>query len=699
MGSFQFSRAIVGALISVLATPIVGSGGQEERAEVDPSVYPIRFIYVKNDFLTKWESKDYPGMEEANHMRVIDGFNHAKEELGRDFKGLGFYWISEEILCRLYSVSSGFLLDYSKPYVTLQDCSLGDAKALMEEIEKNSRTDVVDVTSIGIQADLAAAEAEAQQARNDAKAAREAQAKTEAAAAQAIAAAVAAASNAMIAASYQPSEVMVFADQFDVSLLSLADAQPSLAGPDSVYITSITYDGQSYSALLKYGGGTTATVAAIYGSDGKLIPDSVGLSQTGLVFMTPDSLGVSNVEVDGVGYSGTLEYAGGNQLRVTGIRQVTLPPTEAELARAHADAAMADAAKARDDAAAAMADADAAEAEAMAAKAKVGELAARITELTEGIPLSIDPGLLDLESARASIAGPNSVYISGIQYTGKDVSARVRYSQGTGTAEAVFQSTSNLVDVLDMNAAEIELVGAALVMSNVGIRGRAHTLSLTFNNEGGVDVAAQDDGWAVRTVGELRRVKLITEGTYVVNGFAGGQPLANEGVWSESGGSVVQTDSRASHAKFTIPASQSGSEMLFGVTASAGDGSDKVGFGLHFLASDTPVSGNTWNYGRSYLIWVIRDPFYGTEATHLQFYESRDNNTMSWLASRSIDQSLSSPLTLEALYQINGMVTLMVGGEEQLSLNVGSAISAGDRIALRSQGGPVEFTQVYVAVR
>ena len=571
-----------------------------------------------------------------------------------------------------------------------------DAAAAVAQAEADAAVAVSDAQAA---ADAAMADAGAAQAAADKAMAAADAAQAAANAAEAEAAAAQAKVDAMMAAAYQPSEVMISAAMLNPGLASLDQVQISLAGPDAIYVSNIMYDGAPYSALLKYSGGTSATVEAVYGPMGKLIPDSVGLSQVELAFVAPASVVVSNVEVGGVGYAGTLEYAGGNQLRVTGIRQVTLPPTDAELARADADAAMADAAKAGDDAAAAMADADTAKAAAMTANAKVGELEARIKELTEGIPLGINPGLLDLESARLTIAGPNSIYISGIKYAGKDVSARVRYAQGTGTAEAVFESSSNLVDVLDMNAAEVELAGDALVMSNVGIRGRAHTLTLTFNDEGGVDVAAQDDGWAVRTVGELRRDKLITEGTYVVNGFAGGQPLANEGAWSESGGSVVQTDSGASHAKFTIPASQSGSEMLFGVTASAGDGSDKVGFGLHLLASDTPVSGNTWNYGRSYLIWATRDPFYDTDATHLQFYESRDNNTLTWLASRSIDQSLSSPLTLEVLYQSNGMVTLLVGGEEQLSLNIGSAISAGDRVALRSLGGPVQFTQVYVAAR
>ena len=558
-----------------------------------------------------------------------------------------------------------------------------DAAAAVAQAESDAAAAVSEAQAA---AAAAMAEAETAQAAADA-----AQAAADAAAAEA--AAAQAKVDEMMAAAYQPSEVMVSAAMLDPSRASLDQVQVSLAGPDAIYISNIMYDGMPYSALLKYTGGTSATVEAVYGHSGKLIPDSVGLSQVELAFVAPASVEVTNVEIGGMGYAGTLEYAGGNQLRVTGIRQVTLPPTEAELARAEATAAMADAEQAKDAAAAAMADAD-------AANAMVAELNAQIKKLTEGIPLvGINPGLLDLQDARLTIAGPDSIYISGIKYAGKDVSTRIRYSQGTGTAEAVFESTSSLADVLNMHAAQVELAGDALVVSNVGIRGRAHTLTLTFNDEGGVDISAQDDGWAVRTVGELRRDKMITEGTYLVNGFAGGQALPDEGAWSESGGSVIQTDSGASHAKYTIPASQSGSELLFGVTASAGEGSQKVGFGLHLLASDTPESGNTWNYGRSYLIWATRDPFYDTDATHLQFYESRDNNTLTWLASRLINQSLSAPLTLEALYQSNGIVTLLVGGEEQLSLNIGTAISAGDRIALRSLGGPVEFTQVYVAAR
>ena len=132
-----------------------------------------------------------------------------------------------------------------------------------------------------------------------------------------------------LAEAFQPSEVMVSATQFDPSLLSLDNAQVSLAGPDSVYISNITYDGQTYSAVLKYRGGTTSTIDAVYGPHGELIPDAVGLSATKLSFVSPDMVGFSYVEIGGDGYSGELRYDGGNRLTVVGIRRVTLTPTEA----------------------------------------------------------------------------------------------------------------------------------------------------------------------------------------------------------------------------------------------------------------------------------------------------------------------------------------------------------------------------------
>jgi hypothetical protein len=126
-------------------------------------------------------------------------------------------------------------------------------------------------------------------------------------------------------------------------------------------VTSIEYGGESYSALLRYRGGTTASVEQVYGPRGKLIPDTVGLAQTRLAFMAPDAVDIAYVEVDGQGYSGQLRYAGDNRLEVAGIRRVTLPPTAEEMASEAAAEAVAEARAAADAAVAAAQDSAAAE--------------------------------------------------------------------------------------------------------------------------------------------------------------------------------------------------------------------------------------------------------------------------------------------------------------------------------------------------
>ena len=556
-------------------------------------------------------------------------------------------------------------------------------------------------------------------------------------AAMARAAAADAELDAMKMAMHQPSAVQVAFSRLDAGVADFGNAQVSLAGPDAIYVSNIMYDGQPYSALLKYEGGTGATVQYVFGPVGKLIPDSVDLSQTTVAFESPDSFKVSNVGVGGAGYSGSLQYTGDGQLQVSGLSRVNLPAKPEELladaradladARAELSAALTELAAQKQALDEANADAEAARLALAAANnalaAANNALAAANSELDvandalagaqdramalememaavmEGSSLpGLNAGLLDLESASLSAAGPNEVYISGIQYAGAAVSARIRYDAGTATATALFEGANLVADSLQLDAAQAKLDDGKLVISNVGIEGRAHTLTLTRGGDGQVMVAASDDGWDVRTRGELARDNLIRSGNFAVNGFGGGQALAGEGSWAAQGGSVVQSDAGASHAKFAIPADQSASELLFGFSANA-EGGRKVGFGLHILASATPSSGNTWNYGTSYLLWVTQDPFYDSEDLHLQFYESAADNTLKWLASSRIPHSLSSMINVEALYRDTGMTTLLVNGEEQLTISVGTGVTGGDAIALRTLGGPVEFTQVYVAAR
>ena len=323
--------------------------------------------------------------------------------------------------------------------------------------------------------------------------------------------------DAMMMAAYQPSEVMVSAAMLDPSLANIDNAQVSLAGPDSIYISNIMYAGAPYSALLKYSGGTSATVEAVYGPMGKLIPDSVGLSQVELDFVAPASLNVANVEVGGVGYSGTLEYAGGDQLRVTGIRRVTLPPTaeeaaaaaiaqaeadaaaavsaaqaatdaamaDAEAANAAADAALAEADAAKADAEAARAEAAAAQAEAEAAQAKVDAMMMAAYQPSEVMVSAamLDPSLANIDNAQVSLAGPDSIYISNIMYAGAPYSALLKYSGGTSaTVEAVYGPMGKLIpDSVGLSQVELDFVApASLNVSNVEVGGVGYSGTLEY---------------------------------------------------------------------------------------------------------------------------------------------------------------------------------------------------------------------------
>ena len=360
-------------------------------------------------------------------------------------------------------------------------------------------------------ADAAAAQDDAAQARADATAAQDAAAQARAAATEAMAKV-----DMMMMEAHHPAEVMVSAEQIDISRLSLDDAHASLAGPDSIYISSIRYDGETYSALLQYEGGTTATVEAIFGQSGKLIPDSVGLGLTELAFLAPNKLVVSNVEVGGMGYSGELQYVAGNRLQVAGIRRVTLPPTEAEqiaalqaelaaaeaaagdaqaaadaamaetaAAMAEADAAMAEKAAAMAEADAAMAAADAAAAEADAAMAKVDAMMAAAYQPSEVMVSAdqLDPSLLNLEHAQASLAGPDSIYVTSIMYDGLRYSALLKYAGGTtATVEAVFGPMGKLIpDSVGLSHTGFAFMApATLAVSNVEVGGVGYSGELQY---------------------------------------------------------------------------------------------------------------------------------------------------------------------------------------------------------------------------
>ena len=318
----------------------------------------------------------------------------------------------------------------------------------------------------------------------------------------------------------------------------------------------------------------------------------------------------------------------------------------------------------------------------------------------------LDLRMLNLDSALLSIAGPDSIYLKGIRLGAEEFSARLRYPD------------LGMIPGLDLTTPALDVVARdALVVSNVGIGGAAYAVTLRFGADGTVSVTRQAQGHKVRTAAELLRDELVNaaDGNRIVRGFGGGQALPGEGAWSRTApGKISQTDAGASHAKFAIgPWERPMAPTLYGVTANA-DGSVKAGFGLHILASETPYSGNTWNFGRSFLLWATQEPaFFGTDDTQVQLYESQTDNLLVWRKSRSIDRPLLSGVTLEALFDPDdcmemmgdapcyGSITVLADGVEQFTVPVSAEVarSATDMVALRALGGPAEFTEVYVISR
>ena len=336
------------------------------------------------------------------------------------------------------------------------------------------------------------------------------------------------------------------------------------------------------------------------------------------------------------------------------------------------------------------------------------------------LPAGLDLNLVNLDSVEVSRAGPDAIYLSGIGYGDQEYAALVRYmGNNQAILEALYDSGTDELPNMDFSTPALQLVPPnQLVISNIGVKGAAYSVSLQMSGDGTIAFTTMDQGHRVRTAAELKRDDLLTSRTAnrLVNGFGAGNALPGEGAWSTSGGGAVvtQTDVEASHAKFAIAnVAQPAATTLYGVTARV-NGGDRVGYGLHLLASETPTSGNTWNYGRSYLIWVTYEPgFFGSDETQVQLYESLDDNELVWRNSRNVAKSMSEVLTLEALYDPGecpemmdghtcyGAISVLLDGDEQFKVAVSSEIAmrTADSIALRSLGGAVEFTDLYVHSR
>ena len=190
---------------------------------------------------------------------------------------------------------------------------------------------------------------------------------------------------------------------------------------------------------------------------------------------------------------------------------------------------------------------------AVEAQVTVAELKQQL-EARMVVPAGVDSSLVNLDFAEISVAGPNSIYISGIKYGTEELSARLRYTGGKeGVAEALFGTDVGAIPNIDFSTSALNLVGPDMLeISNVGIGGTAYSFSLKFARDGSIVISTRNQGHGVRTAAELLRDELLISGVRVVSGFSSGSALAGEGAWRASPGGVVQTDTAASHAKFAF---------------------------------------------------------------------------------------------------------------------------------------------------
>ncbi len=341
------------------------------------------------------------------------------------------------------------------------------------------------------------------------------------------------------------------------------------------------------------------------------------------------------------------------------------------------------------------------------------------------ISQTVDPDLLDLSQAKATIAGPARVYVRSILYDGTELSVMLVYNgeDGATIMGPYFAEDKYLQDSYDLDYTEFRITADGMLGIYDVVLGEDMAYSGKVRWDGRQDlrlvsfwqteppmtcdeqVAAlynriqelEKQKGGEKVVEEKIVEKVVREGERELptrtafSGFSGGKTLS--GSWSVTSGSARQSDTKQLFAKYSLPFSQNARETLYGFTARAsGDG--WMGYGLHFRASGGK-SGSTYGFGKSFLLWITRDPFYyGTDRTYLQLYRSYDDVTMTQIASVSIPESIESELDVQVYYnRSQNALVAYVNGEERLEYyEVDPAIWSGADLALRTLGARVEFS-------
>jgi hypothetical protein len=360
----------------------------------------------------------------------------------------------------------------------------------------------------------------------------------------------------------------------------------------------------------------------------------------------------------------------------------------------------------------------------------------------------VDKTKIDLSAAMMHLAGPDAIYVTGISYDGTPISIILKYDgkMGAKIYGPYYENESLLMDTYELGYADMSFQGANgvifsdLILNGMGITGRFEydgksTLNLTgywastvpktndvqiaeLESEKG-RIQARYDGLLTQynrtqkssadqiaaLQAELKMAKAggaVTTAVptqSVLSGFARGTSLA--GTWQASATSAAQSNSALLFAKYSIPLNQSAAQTLYSFTGQAAASATKfVGYGLHFFVSGDRA-GQSYGLGSSYLVWITRDPgYYKNENTYVQLYRSYDDIKMLQVASVATSLNVSSANKVEVFYdKAAGKIMVSVNGTNYLNVSAPNAIASGNKVALRTLGGPVTFTQFDVKAK
>jgi hypothetical protein len=327
---------------------------------------------------------------------------------------------------------------------------------------------------------------------------------------------------------------------------------------------------------------------------------------------------------------------------------------------------------------------------------------------------AINPAGIDLSKAEMAIAGPNSIYVTNINYNGTILSVLLKYDGATGAIiyGPWFASDKLLQDNYELGYATINKLGTdSLVVSNVVVGSAAYTGRFKFDGVSKINlenywtttmpmtaearIAALEGRLAAKE--KLYKAEMAAKEKMYSDNLAAAELISDAeaeklqadldaaimaaraaGVAPEKIAAMISKPGRIAASGFTggravagswsvtsSGASQTDASAYFAKYAipvsqasnetlytikAKADESGFVGYGLHFFASGDRRS-DGYGYGTSYLVWLTRDPaYYGTDTTYLQAYGSFDDGEMIQAASMGIAAPIGMTNTTEVIY-------------------------------------------------